>query len=389
MLVAPGAGSLPGLAGAPMLDGAEVAAALARGLDRARNAWEDDTVRRREQAAAEFGEWLGRLPPVLQTDWAGASPEMVVAYLEGHWVPRHGTRQVQPGEWGPAASTLEVHVAHLRSAFRLYGRVCAWGTNMPASCNPCDSEAVTRYVAGYKRQYARAGHEAVAARPFAEGKLAALLQSLDARVANERGALGRVLLLRDVAMICFMGECGKRGKDCGQLKWRDLLDESGQPLDPRTWRPKAGDRVAVKMFSKTHKVRREVAHEFEYPSEASERSSSFLWRLEQYTQARAAAALPWGEGWLFSPQGRDRATLGGGPMGSSALSQRLRGHLAAAGLDEGETLHSLRRGRTQALVDAGVPAEGVMQAMGMASRRTFELYNSRQRPTRGPGAGGA
>jgi integrase len=355
---------------------------MSRGLERAQHAWEDDTVRRREEASAEFGEWLGRLPPGLWTDWGSVTPELVVAYLEGYWVPKHATREVLPGMWGPAAGTLDGHISHLRSAFKLYGRVCAWGTNAPASCNPCDSEAVIRYAAGYRRQYASAGHEAVAARPFSDAKLTKLLERLDNRLGEERGAVARVLLARDMAMISFMHECGKRGKDCGQLKWRDLLDPSGQPLDPRTWQPRGGDRVSAKMFSKTHKVRREVAFEFEYPEGPAARPTSFLWRLEQYVRLREAAALPWGDGWLFSPQGRNKVSLANGPMSSSALGQRVRSHLEATGLDAGETPHSLRRGRTQALTDAGVPVEGVMQAMGMASRRTYDLYNDRTRPTR-------
>jgi len=349
---------------------------------RARLAWEDDTVRRRETVAAEFGQWLARVQPVLPVDWDTTTPELVVAYLEGHYAPTHATREIAEGFRGPAGTTLEGWVTHLRCAFKLRGRVCAWGTAPPACCNPCDSDVVVRYVAGYKRQCAQAGHESVAARPWAQAKLGDLMGWLDKQAAALAPGIGRVLIARDQAMLCCMLECGKRGKECGKLRWRDLLDPDNRELQPHQWRPQAGDTVQCMMFDKTHKVRRVLAGTFEYEAGGAG-STNFLWRLEQYVRERATVGLAWGSsGWLFSPQARDRVSFADKPMSSSATGTRLRDHLVSAGLAEGETAHGLRRGRTQALDDMGLAPEEVMSMMGMKSRKTYNLYSDRSRPVR-------
>jgi integrase len=351
-------------------------------MQRAQRAWETDTLRKREAAGAEFAKWAARLGPEWGAEWEGITPELIVGYLEGHWVPSHATREIEWGFHGPAAATLETHVAHLRACFRLRGRVCAWGTGPLASCNPCDSEAVSRYVAGYKRQCAQAGHESVAAKPFGSDKAAALVEWLEGRAVEAGVGVRRVLLRRDICMLCFMHECGKRGSDCGQLRWRDLLGEDGRPVQPADWVPQEGQRVTCKMFSKTHKVQREAAWTFEYCS-GEGRALNFLWQLREYCSAREEAGCGWGSGWLFSPQAKNRVGVADAPYGSSAFAHRLRSHLEEAGLDEGETAHGLRRGRTQALVDSGLEAAEVMQVMGMRSAKTYALYSDRSRPTRG------
>ncbi len=367
----------------PSVRGEHVAAAIERGQRRALGAWEADTVRKREAAVETFAEWCRRLPHEFRADWGSVTPELAVGYLEGHYVPAHATREITFGFWGPAATTLEAHVSHLRSGFRLLGRVCPWGTAPPGACNPFESEVVSRYVAAYTRQHARAGFEAVAARPFSDAKLVALLRDLDERALAERNPVAGVLVARDQAVLCFLHECGKRGKDCGQLRWADFLDPSNRPLDPATWAPSAGDHVACRMFSKTYKTTREAAFTFVYPPAEGEQALNFLWRLERYVQARAAAQLPWGpSGWVFSPQGRNRVSLADAPLSSSSFGQRLRAHLERAGLDAGETAHGLRRQRTQALGDSGLAPEEVMEVMGMKSRRTYELYSDRTRPVR-------
>jgi integrase len=362
----------------------EVAATLAQAQQRAMCAWEAETVKKRDIAANEFASWCLGLPPEWRTDWDGVTPEHALAYLEGCYAPAHATRDISPGFRGPAASTLEVHVAHLRAAFRLQGRVCRWGTAPAPACNPFDSEVVTRYLAGYTRQHARAGYEPVAARPISEAKLTALLHDMDSRVGAESSDFGRVLLLRDQAMMCIQYDLGKRCADCGFLRWVDLLDSQKTPLDPSTWVPSPGDAVTCQMFSKTFKTSRETAGTFEYPLSEDGRHLSVLWRLERYVQARRTAGLAWGAaGWVFSPQERGKTTLKDAPLSSSSFGQRLRAHLVHAGLYHGETAHGLRRGRTQALVDSGLSPEAVMGAMGMKSRRTYELYSDRARPVRG------
>ena len=86
---------------------------------------------------------------------------------------------------------------------------------------------------------------------------------------------------------------------------------------------------------------------------------------------------------MFSPQAKSKKALTDEALSSSAFGQRLREHLERAGLAGGETVHGLRRGRTQALSASGLSAEAVMEVMGMKSKATFQLYNDPTRPVRG------
>jgi hypothetical protein len=269
-----------------------VVAAMERGLARCKRRWEDDTNERRERAADELSAWMSGLQPEVEVSWQSITPQLLVGYLEGSWVPRHATRAIEDGFRGPAASTLESMVGHLRTSFRLLERSCPWGSGRsPAEDNPADSLEVASYVGAYKRMYAQAGHEPVAARPFTAAKLGALMEALDERIATERNPVSVVGLARDQAMLCFMHECGKRGKDCGRLRWCDLLGADGRPLDPGVWAPAPGDAVRCKMFSKTYKVERKGAFTFMYTHILARRASNLacahIHNAHTYTYARA------------------------------------------------------------------------------------------------------
>lgn len=131
-------------------------------------------------------------------------------------------------------------------------------------------------------------------------------------------------------------------------------------------------------------VSREDVGEFRYTGREPVCRASFVWRLEQYVRERSAAGLPWGAGgWVFSPQSRDRGGFDDRPYDSDACNKRLEGHLQRYGLDEGETVHSLRRGYAHDLAASGVAPEEAMAVLGMRSRRTYDLYSDSARPTRG------
>lgn len=360
-----------------------VSTSLQRGVARAMGRWEDDTNLRRERAALELGRWMACLPSSWGVGWKTVTPELMLAYYEGHWLPAHGTRQLPDGTPATAPSTLDGVLSHHRTTFRLLGRVNEWGTAPAEFCNPADSIIINSYVSAFRKQCAQAGYEAIAAKPFQPTKLKALLDQLDAKPSCEPG-LASLLQARDQAVLCFMFETGRRAKDTGRLRWCDLLLPDGKSLDPGTWEPTEGDVIHCKMFSKTHKTAREGAGCFIYHTAGDDRSTSFLWRLHQYVLLRRASQLGWGAGgWVFSPQSRNKRALQDSPYASDACCKRLNTHLAQCGLDDGETPHGLRRGLAQTLDGAGVSAEVAMATLGMRSQKTFDLYRSTDRPTRG------
>lgn len=197
---------------------------------------------------------------------------------------------------GPAASYVQTTLSHLSTAFKLIGRAAAWGTQVEALCTPVDSAAAKAYLGAYRKQYARAGHSAVAARPWKLEDLDEMLGRLDSQLPAASGCgLRRALLLRDAAMLCFMADCGKRGKDCGLLQVSDFVcAANGCGLSEGGFQPKDGDVWECRMFSKTRHVERGPCIKFKYTSAGPGCTTNFLWRLQQYLAERARVGAPLG-----------------------------------------------------------------------------------------------
>lgn len=277
---------------------------------------------------------------------------------------------------------VQATVSSLRVTFRLLGRACYWGLHSDLRmCNPCESAEVSAYVSGYSRLYGRAGHEAKAAVPMSREQLADLMSGMDS-LAEEKQGRELLLLLRDQALFCGMGACGRRGGDLGKVCWRDLTTPDGAALDPAAWVPQAGDEVHCQMFSKTHQARRErLIRPFEYVDRPGERETNFLWRLSRYSLLRAESGFPWGSaGFLFSPQENDKRGFKESPLSGDACTKRLRAAVEKCGMDEGQTSHGFRRGFVQGLLADGLLEEEVMAVVGMRSPSTLALYSSTQRP---------
>lgn len=52
--------------------------------------WRRRPVLGQDAAAAEFGQWLRAIG--LCGRWAAVPPELVLAYVPAHWLPRHRAR---------------------------------------------------------------------------------------------------------------------------------------------------------------------------------------------------------------------------------------------------------------------------------------------------------
>lgn len=370
----------------PAISQAALSAAVDRGMARAGGRWEEETTRKRETHARWLTEWMEQLALRPSINWETLTPELLIGYLEGDFLPKHGRRALADGSVGPSHSYLAGAVSHLRTAFRLAGREMRWGTGPPEISNPADSLAVESYLHAYQKQHARAGHESVAARPMAPsgGKLRQLQAWLDAQIAVEGDNIKLTLLRRDQAVLALMASWGKRGKDCGKIRWVDITYPDGGIVDPTGYRPAdyAHQRgLSCRIFDKTHQIQRTGPMRFEYDDSAEGRVLNFPWRLAEYVRQREVAGLTWGT-WVFSPLARNRREMADSPLRADTFCQRLEEHLARSGLDEGETPHSLRRGVVQELEALGLSEAEVMARVGIESSRTLRLYADQDRPVR-------
>jgi len=109
---------------------------------------------------------------------------------------------------------------------------------------------------------------------------------------------------------------------------------------------------------------------------------SALWDLQE---AHRAAGLPLVAGdYLFRPQSKKSGEMfSSGHLSSDAIYQRFKKLLQDAGLYENESLHSLRRGKLQSLIAAGVPLSEVMVHGHIASESTVLRYVDPTRHLRG------
>jgi integrase len=359
-------------------------AAVGAALQRAGERWEPSTLAERARQCRGFSEWLAKLPASQQVSWGGCSPAHVLAYMEAEWLPSHGNRALGDGSMGTAASYMQSTLSHLSTTFKLLGRAAAWGTQAEALCNPVDSAAVAAYLGAYRKQYARAGYAAEAARPWKLEELDVLLRRLDSQLAASARGLSRALLLRDTAMLCFMADCGKRGRDCGRLQVSDFsCAAGGRALSERGFQPVEGEVWECRMFSKTRQAERGPCIKFKYTCQEPACVTNFLWRLQQYLAERNRCGAPLGR-YLFNPGARGRAGFVDIAMSSQALQARVRGHLRAAGMEH-STLHGLRRALRQDLEAGGADQASAMQALDIRSDRTDRLYADRDRPVRGGG----
>jgi integrase len=86
-------------------------------------------------------------------------------------------------------------------------------------------------------------------------------------------------------------------------------------------------------------------------------------------------AYPIGNGYLFRPLSRNRNGFENEPLKSDAMRRRVQKHLKAAGLYEGETLHSFRRSAVQHSADIeGYDIKRLMEFGRWKSYAAFRLY---------------
>ena len=361
----------------------EVWAEIQGCLDYASSRWDSSTVRKRDAAAQRFSTWMEARAAlgVPNMTWATATPQTVMAYIYV-FSKQHGKPDSATGVRALAApSSVSSMVSHLSTTFRLLGRSAPWGPMTPAEDgNPADSYAVQLSLQGYRRRRAHDGWFARAAMPWGPEKLRLLLGFMDTR-EGPLGHMDTLLHLRDAAMFCFMCECGKRGKDSGRLECGGLTDQQG--VEIRTdglAQLTDGATYMCRMFSKTRQERPAPPMEFVYRADGAPDRTNFLWRLLQYYGARWVQGMPMGR-YVFTALNRARTNFLDAPMGATTCQKRLETSLKLYGIDDGETLHGLRRGTTGTMVEEH-GEEAAMRMLDMRSAATLRLYADHSRPIR-------
>lgn len=341
---------------------------------RAAKAITPQTRANQEALLADLAQWLARLPPeagspTLMT----CEPAHIAAFLED---------TKDPG--GKAPSTVANYRKALSGGFTRIGREQPFSASAPAG-NPCASQYMRDYTKGQAREAVARGHVVRAARPMTAARLCLLAISLAERAADPTIApLARVWLLRDLACALYMWLTATRGGDTVRLQLCEFVRGPGgsELLTASDWAAieRAGADPSARapqlyiwpLQSKTCKQQRPPVQAV--PPQPDPRFC-FIRILGKLLTAARAAGDPVRQ-YLARPRGGGN----GEHMTAQNLAGRLRRHMETAGIYEGETCHSYRRGALQDAVHVQGWTELQAQLLGnIATPSILELYLDRKR----------
>ncbi len=298
----------------------------------------------------------------------------VLVYLARVW-PR--THQARGG--GPVApSTLEGAASALSTFFRQVGRGAPYDEQQGTG-NPCTSVFVTGYLSGYPKQGAAEGRSPVGAVPMNEGTMRAVAVYLSRAIAEETGGSAKALvLMRDRAVLLLVWATAIRAGNCGELLLSDFR-EPGCLQREYDWATLPAPQLAqpypqgveLWMWQKGDKTHKRGRAEPYYVPARAEGQLCAVRALGAYVAACRSSGWAAVRGYLFRPLQPDQRAFKEEPL---AVTDRLERHLEAAMVNQGETMHSLRRGVLQAAAAQGANVLTLLEVGHMKSVGTLGRY---------------
>ena len=331
-----------------------------------------NTVRRQDAALEEFSNWLAEYGE--DSTPLDCTPEQVLVYIHRYWIPRHS-----PNGKAIAPTTVLNQLSHLSTQFRLLGRGMSYD-ELACEGNPCRSVDMSLYRKGFSRGAVAEGFLEQSAVPLTHEKFQTLIRYLWQR-ARLAAAVEQLLLLRDLVCFVIMWVTTSRGHDCGKLRLDDFRDPAnprrpygGFPLPLSLVYPVGFHLVMSQLGTKTYQGCRAPPVQL-WP--VGDLELCPIRALAEYSRVCLLPGAPAGSAitnYLFRPLRSDHAGFKESAMSSSGLTYRLRQHLQSAGLYDGETCHSFRRGALQHAQAAGLDEASLMALGQMRSAGTLKRY---------------
>jgi hypothetical protein len=361
---------------APPLTVEELARARAGADARIRAAVTERTRALHIAELSGLAQWLSRLPP----DPATRQPVTLLSCEPAH-VTDYVDFMKDPG--AKAAGTVANYIKSMSGGFNRLGRTGEHSLGAPLG-NPCRSQPVRAYVQGVAKQATSRGQSVTAARPLTAAKLCWLAQSLAARAADpDTSPRDRMLLLRDLVCALYMWLTATRGGDAVRLRCDEFVTAPGNGLEVMSsagWAAveaagadPAASAPRLYIWPHQSKTCKQQRPPMQVVLPQPNPQHCFVRALGKYRLACAAAGHP-----LELHLMRSERT--GAAMTAQNLAGRLRGHMQLAGIYEGETLHSYRRGALQDAVHTQCWTELQAQLLGnIKAPAILQLYLDRNR----------
>ncbi len=333
-------------------------------------AWEVNTIQRRDRTMKELNEWLSQLPTQWEKSLMTCTPADLIACLQDHWLEAHAGTTLPDGSLISSPSGVNQCLSSMSTGFSLIGRFTSLTPETPSG-NPIQSSLVSSYLKGYRLGAWRSGYLEGSAVPISVEKVHHLVECLDSLVPSSPPTLARLVVERD-ALLALMWETSMRGKNCGGVTLSDFFQPDGQSLKLPLPSPlPMGSLLTVRPNgTKTVKGRRSGPCVL---TAGDGTAPSFLGRLPAYLKHRMPDNAP-GSAFLFSPLTAERRYFKDSCMSASDISKRMRHHLEQAALYAGESSHGFRRAQMQALSAAGMTPADIGKKVQINTSTTVEKY---------------
>jgi integrase len=189
-------------------------------------------------------------------------------------------------------------------------------------------------------------------------------------------------MARDGCLLALALATGRRAANLCQLRWLDFsTDAQFQQLWHLEHELAPQYQLYMRMLDKTHLTAPGPCIELNLAGVQHPSHGAVLW-LAIYRKHLAAQRDNQPSLYLFRTLNKDCRQFSCQAVTAGALNKRLQLHMGAASLPADVTIHGVRRGAAQGMLQQHVPVPTAMQVLGMAAAGTFARYSDAQASTK-------
>ena len=331
------------------------------------------TQQRRDRDFGQLMAWLATMPhnKTVETCTTGD----LLVYFKSEYLKQHMGTHTADGALVCAPTSFEQCVSHIAQCFDQIGRRGQW--------NPARSHEILDLKKSYRGQVVAAGVREVSAVPLKHDEEVQTLMHLVEAIATETRLMHRAAMARDGCMRVLLWATKMRGAEVGALRVSNLLLPDGQPalsklipvhafqpgdelwIRPDRTKTEPGNRVKVRIVTAL----------------AETVLSPTLWlHCLLVTASKAGAPV---QEHLFRPMTPSQLGFKEAPYKSSALNSMYKKRMADAGVVNGHTPHSSKRGALQAEAAAGKQMPDLLKDACMVSPVVMQRYLDPHRHVQG------
>ena len=258
-----------------------------------------------------------------------------------------------------AAKTTDSLIGKVRAIFRDIGRSGEWNPILLTG-NPAASYLMKRHLQSVTLEQTFAEIPKKQAVPLMFEKLAKLCRYLAYKASVEKDTVKKYLYLRDRAFFSVLCHSGDRGYDLGNLSISRLFEL-----------PDAQGIFVSEVIGKVASL--DNPKNFVLLKSKDEDICPVR-LLENYINFASQSGIDLRSGYIFRVKDKKSGQIADKAVSSSSMTDRLRLHLRAVNLYEGESSHSSRRGCAITLKMLDVKDDIIRDHVGWGTNKMLEHY---------------